>query len=119
MFPAAVAPSAVRSAGPDRGGSGRLRAGTKALSVDSLRWSSTRRMPWSAQKSGAAATHDRPPRTPMILLCILILVVFWPDLIQARAYLQSLRGRRQMYREAREACENLDGEYERLMRSHR
>ena len=54
----------------------------------------------------------------MVLLCVLIVIVLWPDFVEAKHYLQRLPERRQIRRTAREACENLDGEYERLLRSY-
>lgn len=55
----------------------------------------------------------------MVLLCVLIVIVMWPDFIEAVHYLQLIPERRQIRRTARQACENLDGEYERLLRSYR
>ena len=54
----------------------------------------------------------------MVLLCVLIVIVLWPDFAEAKLFLQRLPERRQIRRTAREACENLDGEYERLLRSY-
>ena len=55
----------------------------------------------------------------MLLLYILIVIVFWPDLCEAVDYLRRLPERRQIRRTAREACDDLDLEYERLLRSYR
>ena len=54
----------------------------------------------------------------MVLLCVLIVIVLWPDFVEAADYLQRLPERRRIRRTARQACENLDGEYERLLRSY-
>lgn len=55
----------------------------------------------------------------MILLYLIMLVVFWPDFVAAVAYVRGLRGLRRLRRQARDACANLDSEYERLLRSNR
>ena len=55
----------------------------------------------------------------MLLLCLLIAVVFWPDLLEAADYVRRLRERREILRTARQACDDLDLEYERLLRSYR
>ena len=55
----------------------------------------------------------------MLLLHILIVIVFWSDLCEAVDYLRRLPERRQIRRTAREACDDLDLEYERLLRSYR
>ena len=55
----------------------------------------------------------------MLLLYILIVIVFWSDLCEAVDYLRRFPERRQIRRTAREACNDLDLEYERLLRSYR
>ena len=56
----------------------------------------------------------------MLLLYILIVIVFWSDLCEAVDYLRRFpERRRQIRRTAREACDDLDLEYERLLRSYR
>jgi hypothetical protein len=54
----------------------------------------------------------------VVLLCILIVFVMWPDFVEAGEYLRRIPDSRQIRRTARQACENLDGEYERLLRSY-
>ena len=55
----------------------------------------------------------------MLLLYIVIVLVFWSDLREAVGYLRRVPERLQIIRTAREACDDLDLEYERLLRSHR
>ena len=55
----------------------------------------------------------------MILLCVLIVIVMWPDFVEATSYLRRFPDRLEVRRTARQACENLDIEYERLLDSHR
>jgi hypothetical protein len=55
----------------------------------------------------------------MLLLCILIVIVFWPDLREAADYVRRLPERWQIVRTARQACDDLDVEYERLLRTNR
>ena len=55
----------------------------------------------------------------MLLLYAIIVIVFWSDLQAAVDYLRRLPERWQIVRTARQACDNLDAEYERLLRSHR
>jgi hypothetical protein len=55
----------------------------------------------------------------VVLLCVLIVIVLWPDFVEAASYLRRVPEHRQIRRTARQACENLDGEYERLLRSYR
>jgi hypothetical protein len=55
----------------------------------------------------------------VLLLCVLIVIVMWPDFIEAASYLRRFPDRREVRRTARQACENLDIEYERLLNSYR
>jgi hypothetical protein len=55
----------------------------------------------------------------MLLLYILIVIVFWSDLREAVGYLRRVPERLQILRTARQACDDLDLEYERLLRTHR
>ena len=55
----------------------------------------------------------------MLLLCILIVIVYWPDLREAADYLRRLSERWEIRRTARHASENLDFEYERLVELQR
>jgi hypothetical protein len=54
----------------------------------------------------------------MLLLSVLIVLVFWSDLREAADYLRRLPERWQIVRTARQACDDLDLEYERLLRTH-
>jgi len=56
---------------------------------------------------------------PVLLLYIVIVIVFWSDLREAVGYLRRLPERLRILRTARQACDDLDLEYERLLRSHR
>jgi hypothetical protein len=67
----------------------------------------------------AAALPPDSRGSSVVLLCILIVIVMWPDFVEATSYLRRLPDRLQVRRTARQACEDLDGEYERLLRSHR
>ena len=51
----------------------------------------------------------------MLLLYLLIVIVFWPDLCEAAHYLRRASERWEIRRTARHASENLDFEYERLV----
>ena len=55
----------------------------------------------------------------MLVLYILIVIVFWPDMREAVGYLRRLAERWQIIRTARQACDDLDLEYGRLLRTHR
>jgi hypothetical protein len=55
----------------------------------------------------------------MLLLYILIVLVFWSDLSEAVARLRRWPERLQIRRTARQACDDLDLEYERLLRAYR
>ena len=55
----------------------------------------------------------------MLLLYLLIVLVFWSDLREAVDYLRRLPERWQNRRTARQACDDLDLEYERLLRAYR
>jgi hypothetical protein len=55
----------------------------------------------------------------VLLLYIIIVIVFWSDLREAVGYLRRVPERLQILRTARQACDDLDLEYERLLRSHR
>ncbi|HLL63471.1 MAG TPA: hypothetical protein VK401_10505 [Propionibacteriaceae bacterium] len=51
----------------------------------------------------------------MLLLYMLMVIVFWPDLCEAVGYLRRMSDRWEIRRTARQAAENLDFEYERLV----
>ncbi len=51
----------------------------------------------------------------MLLLYLLMVIVFWPDLCEAVRYLGRMSDRWEIRRTARLASENLDFEYERLV----
>jgi hypothetical protein len=55
----------------------------------------------------------------VLLLYILIVIVFWSDLQEAVGYLRRLPERWRILQTARQASDNLDVEYERLLRSYR
>jgi hypothetical protein len=55
----------------------------------------------------------------VVLLCVLIVIVMWSDFVEASGYLRRLPDRIEVRRTARQACENLDTEYERLLNSYR
>jgi hypothetical protein len=67
----------------------------------------------------AAALCRTSKGLSMLLLYILIVIVFWSDLREAVDYLRRLPERRQIRRTARQECDDLDLEYERLLRSYR
>jgi hypothetical protein len=69
--------------------------------------------------TAAALLPDLLQGLPMLLLYILIAIVFWPDLCEAVDHVRRFRERRQILRTARQACDDLDLEYERLLRSYR
>ena len=55
----------------------------------------------------------------MLLLYLLMVIVFWPDLCEAVRYLRRVSDRWEILWTARQATENLDFEYERLVDLHR
>ena len=55
----------------------------------------------------------------MLFLYLLMGFIFWPDLCEAVSYLRRLSERWEIRRTARQATEDLDLEYERLVDLHR
>jgi hypothetical protein len=55
----------------------------------------------------------------VLLLYLLMMIIFWPDLCEAAAYLRRQSERWEIRRTARYAAEDLDLEYERLVDLHR
>ena len=55
----------------------------------------------------------------MLLLYLLMVIAFWPDLCEAAGWLRRASDRWEIRRTARHASENLDFEYERLVDLHR
>jgi hypothetical protein len=55
----------------------------------------------------------------VLLLYLLMVIVFWPDVCEAVDYLKRMSHRWEIRRTARQASENLDFEYERLVHLHR
>ena len=55
----------------------------------------------------------------MLLLYLLMVIVFWPEMCEAVRYLRRMSERWEIQRIARQASENLDFEYERLVDLHR
>jgi hypothetical protein len=55
----------------------------------------------------------------VLFLYVLMVIVFWPDLCEAVRYLRRMSDGWEIRRTARQATENLDFEYERLVDLHR
>ena len=55
----------------------------------------------------------------MVVLFPVMLVVFWPQLVQAVDWLRWVHARRAIHLEARTAAADLDLEYELLLHTHR